>query len=68
VQWRPLHAKSRVVTTGAQFEHPRGDKAILIHGSRPVAAISVDEVRAACAELLEGSSEQTPQKESSGGS
>jgi hypothetical protein len=25
-------------------------------------------VRAACAELLEGSSEQTPQKESSGGS
>ena len=68
VQWGPLHAESRVVTTGAQFEHPRGDKAILIHDSRPVAAISVDEVRAACAELLEGSSEQPPQKESSGGS
>jgi hypothetical protein len=26
----------------------------LIHDSRAVAAISVDEVRAACAELLEG--------------
>ena len=53
-QWRPLHAAGRVVSTGAQFEHPRGDKAIVVHQPRPVTAISVDELRAACAELLGG--------------
>jgi ADP-heptose:LPS heptosyltransferase len=53
-QWRPLHSGGRVVSTGAQFEHPRGDKAIVIYQPRPVIAISVDEIRVSCAELLEG--------------
>jgi heptosyltransferase-3 len=53
-QWRPLHSAGRVVSTATQFKHPRGDKAIVIHQPRPVTAISVDEIRAPCAELLEG--------------
>jgi heptosyltransferase III len=51
-QWRPLHAKSRVISTGAKFDHPRGDKAVLINEPRPISSISTDEVREACARLL----------------
>jgi heptosyltransferase III len=52
-QWRPLHAESCVVSTGAQFEHPRGDKAILLSEPRPIASVSVEEVKEACARLLD---------------
>ncbi len=52
VQWRPWHSEARVVSTGAQFSHPRGDKAIPTHPGRPVSSISVDEVRDACTWLL----------------
>ena len=51
-QWRPLHSKSRVVSTGAKFAHPRGDKAVLINQARSIAAISVDEIREACIQAL----------------
>lgn len=51
-QWRPLHAESRVVSTGAEFEHPRGDKAVLVNHPPPVSSISVDEVKEACAQLV----------------
>jgi heptosyltransferase III len=52
VQWRPLQAANRVLSTGAQFGHPRGDKAVLSHPGRPVSSISVDQVREACNQLL----------------
>jgi ADP-heptose:LPS heptosyltransferase len=51
-QWRPLHPESRVVSTGAEFSHPRGDKSILTNQPRPISSISLDEVRDACAQLL----------------
>ena len=52
VQWRPLHSASRVISTGARFDHPRGDNAVLINQSRAVSSISVEEVQQACAQLL----------------
>jgi heptosyltransferase III len=52
-QWRPLHAESGVVSTGAKFDHPRGDKAVLINEPRPISSISTDEVREACSLLLD---------------
>jgi ADP-heptose:LPS heptosyltransferase len=52
VQWRPLHSASRVISTGATFDHPRGDNAVLINQSRAVSSISVEEVQQACAQLL----------------
>jgi heptosyltransferase III len=51
-QWRPMHSESRVVSTGAEFKHPRGDKAVLVKEPRSVSSISVDEVQGACAQLL----------------
>ena len=51
-QWRPLHPESRVISTGAEFSHPRGDQAILTNQRRPISSISFDEVRDACAQLL----------------
>jgi len=51
-QWKPLHAEGRVVSTGSEFIHPRGDKAVLLKQPRPIKSISVGEVREACAELL----------------
>jgi ADP-heptose:LPS heptosyltransferase len=51
-QWRPLHSESRVISTEAEFSHPRGDKAILTNQPRPVSSISSDEVRDVCAQLL----------------
>ncbi len=52
VQWRPWQAEHRVVRTGAVFDHPRGDKSVVVSQLRPIEAITVDEVRAACEELL----------------
>jgi heptosyltransferase III len=54
VQWRPWQADHRIVQTGATFDHPRGDKAIVASNPRPIASISVDEVRQNCDELLAG--------------
>jgi heptosyltransferase III len=54
VQWRPWQAECRVLQTGATFDHPRGDKAIVASNPRPIASISVDEVRRNCEELLSG--------------
>jgi heptosyltransferase-3 len=51
-QWGPLHSASRAISTGAKFDHPRGDKAVLINQPLPMSSISVDEVRDACAQLL----------------
>jgi heptosyltransferase III len=51
-QWRPLHPESRVVSTRAEFSHPRGDKAVLTSQPRSISSISLDEVREACVQLL----------------
>jgi ADP-heptose:LPS heptosyltransferase len=51
-QWRPLHFESRIVSTGAEFDHPRGDKALVMKEPRPISSIALDEVREACAQLL----------------
>ena len=52
VQWHPWQSPHRVVTTGAEFRAIRGDKTIPIRQLRDIDAISVDEVGAACEELL----------------
>jgi heptosyltransferase III len=54
VQWRPWQADHRIVQTGAMFDHPRGDKAIVASNPRPITSIAVDEVRQKCEELLAG--------------
>ena len=51
-QWRPWHSDHRSVQTGATFDHPRGDKAIMVTNPRPISSITVDEVRQKCEELL----------------
>jgi heptosyltransferase III len=52
VQWRPWQAEHRVVQTGAVFDHPRGDKSIIVSQPRSIESIAVDEVREACENLL----------------
>lgn len=52
VQWRPWQTEHRVVQTGAVFDHPRGDKSIVLSQPRPIEGITVDEVRVACEQLL----------------
>jgi heptosyltransferase III len=54
VQWRPWQTDHRVVQTGATFDHPRGDKAIVTGSPRPISSIAFDEVRQNCEELLRG--------------
>jgi heptosyltransferase III len=54
VQWRPWQAEHRIVQTGATFDHPRGDKAVVVSNPRAIATIAVDEVRQNCEELLAG--------------
>jgi heptosyltransferase III len=54
VQWRPWQSEHRIVQTGATFDHPRGDKSIIVRNPRPISSISVDEVRQNCDELLIG--------------
>ena len=51
-QWRPWQTEHHVVTTGAQFRAIRGDKTIASTESRTIASIGVDEVRAACEDLI----------------
>jgi heptosyltransferase III len=52
VQWRPWQAEHRIVQSGATFDHPRGDKSIVIANPRPISSIAGDEVRHACDDLL----------------
>jgi lipopolysaccharide heptosyltransferase III len=51
-QWRPWRTEHRVVATGAKFRAIRGDKTIAVSQPRSIQEIGVDEVRAACEELL----------------
>lgn len=51
-QWRPWGTEHRVVETGAKFRAVRGDKAIVERAPRRIEDIGVEEVRAACEELL----------------
>lgn len=59
VQWRPWQCEHRLVTTGAEFEAVRGDKIVPTSEPRAISSISVDEVRAACADLLGQNSART---------
>jgi heptosyltransferase-3 len=52
VQWRPWQSEQCIVQTGATFDHPRGDKAVIVGNPRPISSITVDEVRQNCEELL----------------
>ena len=52
IQWRPWQGDHRVVDTGAKFEWRRGDKCVLVSQKRSIREIGVDEVRAACEQLL----------------
>ncbi len=54
VQWRPWQSEHRVVQTGATFDHPRGDQAVIVGNPRPVSSITVDEVHQNCEQLLAG--------------
>ncbi len=51
-QWRPWRMEHRVVATGAKFRAMRGDKTIAVSQPRSIQEIGIDEVRAACEELL----------------
>ncbi len=51
-QWGPRRAQSRVVSTGATFRHPRGDKAVLLAQPRSAELIGMDEVQQACEAVL----------------
>jgi ADP-heptose:LPS heptosyltransferase len=52
VQWGPLHAQGRTVSTGASFKHPRGDKAVVVAQPRSIGNISTEEIKEVCAQLL----------------
>jgi heptosyltransferase III len=51
-QWGPHNPRGRVVSTGATFTHPRGDKSVLVTQPRPINAITVEEVQEACDAVL----------------
>ena len=51
-EWRPWQSEHRIVHTNAAFEYRRGDKSVAMNDGRAIASVSVDEVRAACEELL----------------
>ncbi|MGA6955771.1 MAG: glycosyltransferase family 9 protein, partial [Candidatus Acidiferrales bacterium] len=53
VQWLPWQAPHRIVQTGAAFDHPRGDKSIVVSNPRAISKIAFEEVRDACADLLQ---------------
>lgn len=51
-EWRPWQSEHRIVHTNAVFEYRRGDKSVAVSEGRAIASIGIDEVRAACEELL----------------
>lgn len=62
-QWGPWQTEHRVLHTGAVFRPRRGDKTIAESEACPVASISNDHVKAACADLLRS---DQPKREESG--
>lgn len=52
VQWGPWQTEHRIVQTGATFDHPRGDKAVVVSNPRAISTITIDEVQQNCEELL----------------
>jgi ADP-heptose:LPS heptosyltransferase len=55
-QWRPWGTEHRVVETGAEFRAVRGDKTVAVSEPRRIEDIAVEEVRAACEQLLSAGS------------
>lgn len=53
-EWRPWQTEHRIVHTNAVFESRRGDKSIAVGTERTIDSITIDEVRAACDDLLAG--------------
>jgi heptosyltransferase III len=51
-QWHPWQTKYRAVHTGAVFDPQRGDKSFAERELRPIRMIAVEEICAACEELL----------------
>ena len=51
-QWGPPHSQGRVVSTGASFKHPSGNKSLVVAQPRSIGDISIDELREACEQLL----------------
>jgi heptosyltransferase-3 len=66
VQWHPWQSPHRFVAAGTQFCAIRGDKSVPHNQPRSISSISVDEVRAACEELMKG--KPSPKNENSFGS
>jgi ADP-heptose:LPS heptosyltransferase len=51
-EWHPWQTEHRIVHTNAVFESRRGDKSIAVRAERTIDSIGIDEVRAACDDLL----------------
>jgi heptosyltransferase-3 len=51
-QWRPWQTEYRTVHTRAVFHPRRGDKTVAESEPRPIQSITVEEVRAACEDLI----------------
>ncbi|MGA8035929.1 MAG: glycosyltransferase family 9 protein [Candidatus Acidiferrales bacterium] len=52
-QWAPLNSRGRVVSTGATFRYPRGDKSVIATQPRALDAIALEEVQQACNAALQ---------------
>jgi heptosyltransferase III len=55
-EWHPWKVAHRVVHTGAVFKSLRGDKSVVVSQVRSIDQITVDEVDAACGDLLSNGS------------
>lgn len=51
-QWHPWQTAHRALHTNAEFHPQRGDKSIATRMPRPISSITIDEVQAACEDLL----------------
>jgi heptosyltransferase III len=51
-EWHPWQTEHRIIHTGATFRSLRGDKSVVINQERPIEAITVEEITAACEDLL----------------
>jgi len=51
-EWHPWQTEHRIIHTGATFRFLRGDKSVVINQERPIEAITVEEITAACEDLL----------------
>ena len=65
-EWRPWQTEYRIVHTNAAFKSHRGDKSVMVSEERTIASIGVEEVRAACEEMLAaGAASQLSSRETS---